>query len=547
MHVMILDTSNCLLNYFFSTDPSPIQISTPQSPVNARINASVSSATGGDVYCNKILIAYPTGSDPEDIYSASPAGSLNTAGWSITSQMQTGRELEMGDPETDYTVFIYQCLNSANYLINYNLVFGAFGQTSLQTGDFQIVVQETSGTTSDPSTFTAKKGTFTLTKALPRFYLENFVATAPASPTVPATDFVLSTPIYFEWESNGTFYQIFQQNQTAPVYAGTVTNFTLSAGLTRDATFTLVAMVSGNPSGESGQGGFEPIFLYSALTITISNPVLTPSSVTAGSLAVTGNASVTGNTTLTGTLGVTGASTVGSLQAGGLSVTGNSTLNTASVNGTLGVTGATTVGVLTINNALSALGLATFSGGLQANQGPLSLINVAQSVNPGTYTAGTDGFAIGFCSWPSDIKQTSLGNAYGSTGNITVQATGGTLCLIDSGGSKYYGGNCGTFILPVNRGATWSVGLNQWGNTQAPAPAAFWWVPVGTAASSEEALVRIADAPDAEPVSLARLVPPPKPDYVPELVAVIESLTDKPITEETRHALTEVLTKMNAS
>jgi hypothetical protein len=544
---MIPDASNCLLTYSFSTDPSPIQISTPQTPSSARINASASPAKDSTVYCNKILIAYPTGPDVDNVFLAAPAGSLSTVSWSITSQIRTGEELGIGDPNTSYTTFIYQCLNSSNLLINYNLVFGAFGQISMRVGDFQIMVQETSGTTSDPSTFTPKVGSFTLTKEMPRFYLANFVATNPATPTVPVTDFPLSGPIYFEWESNGTFYQIFQQSQAAPVYAGTSTNFTLTAGLTRDTTFILAAMVSGNPSGDSWQGGFEPIYLYSSLTITVSNPVLVPTSVTTGTLAVTGNASVTGNTKLTGTLGVTGPSTVGSLQASSFNVSGNSVLNTATVNGSLGVTGSTTLGGLTVGN-LAVNGLATMNGGL-ATTGMVSLLQGSTPIQPGNYGGvTTDGFVIGYVGFPANNWQNlCVCWIYGSAAGAYVSATGGNHGAFTSGWDKYQTSNSGTFVLPVQRGNGFSISVQQFDKNAIAAPTSFLWVPMGRGANPADIhSLRIGDAypPEGRAGGVHR-IPISKSDHVPELVSVIEAMLGKPIGIDLHKRLMSVLHRMN--
>jgi hypothetical protein len=125
---MNVTASDCLLSYFFSTDPAPIQISTTQTTANARVNTSVSPAGNGPVYCNKILLAYPTGGDPDEVYSAAPSASLNAAAWSVTTtQVVKGKDLGFGNLELDYTTFIFQCNSQQNYLINYNLVFGALG------------------------------------------------------------------------------------------------------------------------------------------------------------------------------------------------------------------------------------------------------------------------------------------------------------------------------------------------------------------------------------------------------------------------------------
>ncbi|MFJ6659823.1 hypothetical protein ACIQNG_26230 [Streptomyces sp. NPDC091377] len=40
------------------------------------------------------------------------------------------------------------------------------------------------------------------------FYVRNFIATDPNSPTVPRTDFAKGKAIPLQWEGNGTHYRI---------------------------------------------------------------------------------------------------------------------------------------------------------------------------------------------------------------------------------------------------------------------------------------------------------------------------------------------------
>jgi hypothetical protein len=102
------------------------------------------------------------------------------------------------------------------------------------------------------------------------------------------------------------------------------------------------------------------------------------------------------------------------------------------------------------------------------------------------------------------------------------------------------------FMLPVNNGATWSVTNWQDNANQAAAPMSFWWVPVGTPASGAETFTLIGEAPKVEFPKLHRLPSKkPKPDYVPKLVEIIESIAGKKLDPKHREALTEVLTKMN--
>lgn len=238
-----------------------------------------------------------------------------------------------------------------------------FGAVSPLVGDATIRILEVSGP--DASNLEMREGTFTLSKVLPDFYLKNFVATTGEDSTTPTTEFSKGAPIYLTWESNGTYFQLFAKGK--PVWQGSNTSVLLPDGVVADTTFVLVASMTGNPDQDSPQGGYEPIYLYEALTVAVLNPVLTPSSLT-----------VTDQTTMN-------AATV----TGALRVNGGSTLNGGvAVNGPLTVEGSTTLnGALTVN-------------GLSGSAGPVALLGAPVRLDYGeaiplkTVKANTDGFVL---------------------------------------------------------------------------------------------------------------------------------------------------------
>src|SRR5205085_7917350 len=439
----------------------------------------------------------------------------------------------------------------SDFLINYNLVFGVQGQMTAITSDCTILIQENSGTTNDPNTFTPKKTSYTLTAYAPQFYLNNFVATAPAAPTVPATQFANGADIQFSWESNGSYFQLYQKNVATPIYSGMQTTFKLSGGVATDTTFFLVAMMSGNPSGDSPSNGYQPIYLYDALTITITNPDLTPRS-----------AAISANASVGGTLGVTGQTTLGSASVGGtLGVTGQATLGNANVGGTLGVTGqtnlnnATVGGTLTANGqsnlkntSVAALGvsaLATLSGGLTALSSAISMLTGAQVVGGGTYTANTDGFVIGYVGFPSSSNQLCITWIWGSTSGISVGALGGNVGMFKPSNSwqKWQASNPQSFTFPVRKGSTWSVSVQNSTSNEVNAPTTFYWVPLGTA-STGNTIEKISDEAADLPVATISRVPLPSDKHIRELVGLIEQLLGKQIDRTLKKQLISVLVKM---
>lgn len=322
----------CLLTYLPFTNPAPIQTAAGQAPAQAVLNTAVHGG-GQNVYCNQIVIAFPLGAAAGQLFQRTPATSLNTGKWAISSsEVKKAHELWFDDEgNTEYAKFTLDCRDPSDYLINYDLVFGAAGAVTNVASPCTVRVLEKSGTSPDPSTYTPKTGSYDVAVSTPQLYLKNFVATRTGAPTVPATEFASGADVNLAWESNGTFFQIYAKGDPTPVYAGTQTAFRRGGGVKTDTTFVLMAFMSGNPGG--GQASFQPIYLFDALTVTVSNPELTPKT-----------SKVSGNATVGGTLGVTGQTTLanagvaGTLGVGGtLNVTGATGLANASVSGALGV------------------------------------------------------------------------------------------------------------------------------------------------------------------------------------------------------------------
>src|SRR5215216_6554859 len=166
----------CLLTYFPSTFPSPLQVSTPQTPATGILNTAVINEGSKPIYCNQVLIAVPLGPDPGGLFAAqpTPSASCNTSKWAITSmEIKSGEELGFV-AGLQYAAFTFDCRAQSDFLINYNLVFGVRGHMTHLIGDSTIQIQENSGTTNDPNTFTPKRTTYTVAASTPQFYLQNF-------------------------------------------------------------------------------------------------------------------------------------------------------------------------------------------------------------------------------------------------------------------------------------------------------------------------------------------------------------------------------------
>ncbi|HEX7119772.1 MAG TPA: hypothetical protein VF212_13355 [Longimicrobiales bacterium] len=472
--------TEALLTYRFSTDPAPLQVSTSQTATNGRINVAV-FADAAPVYCNEIKIAVPIGPDATDLSADSPQVSVNTSKWAVESVSRVkGSELGLDDDQS-YAVYTFKTRDASDNKIDYDLVFGMVATVNSVPGSFDYLVQERSGTGSDPATYTTKQVTFSLEKELPTFYLKNFVAAAPSAPTVPATEFANGAAIRLSWESNGTYYRIYSKGDPKPIYSGTDTSFTLKGGVATDTTFVLVASVTGDPTGDGG-AGYEPIYLYEALTVTVKDPDLTPkSTAVAGNASVGGTLEVAGATTLhattvDGALGVSGTATLGAAQVSGtMGVTGKSTLHATAVQGALDVTGATRLADATIHGLLTAAGA-------------VGMMGAPRSVSPGSYRAKTDGIVIGYVGFPpNDAGAKSLAWIWGSTAGMWIGATGGNTVYYSK---KRHGdrktsrcSNPASFTMPVKRGAAWSVSVQQGDDNEKNPPTAFYWIPIGSDAA----------------------------------------------------------------
>ncbi|MGZ8978976.1 MAG: hypothetical protein ACXW22_16280, partial [Allosphingosinicella sp.] len=191
------------------------------------------------------------------------------------------------------------------------------------------------------------------------------IATVAGTPAVPASEFAngAANRIVFSWAGNGTGYTLFAGMPATQIYTGQAKTFTLPAGASVDTTYTLQA--------EQVSGGAPPEFLYRLLTLTVSNPDLTPKSVAA-----------TGNATIGGTATVSGALTA----SGGATVTGAATIS----------------GQASVGGALNANGGITFAGGLTGDKANLSgglyatYFNASESMSARSFSTSEsmDAFAL---------------------------------------------------------------------------------------------------------------------------------------------------------
>ncbi|MFF3755346.1 hypothetical protein ACFYYH_33715 [Streptomyces sp. NPDC002018] len=362
------DQSTPLLGYLTSTSPAPLQASSPGTPTLGRINLAVTDDRQ-DVYCDRIQIAVPADDHAGGAYfTEQPNFSTSSGQWTVASLVQvTGEELGLAQSGQFYRA-TFRSVDEEYDLIGDTLDFGLSGPLSISTGPLAYYIQEHSGTTSDRDDYTKKSRVLTLTVTEPVFYLHSFLARGEAGATAPRTKFTGGSPVYLTWESNGTYFRLYDGDGDL-VQEGPETYCSIGYDvITMDTTFTLVASMS--PETEGNGSGFEPIYQYATLTVTITDPTLEGLTVreditarsgldVSGRISADGDVSIAGDVTVRSRLDV--EETLSAL--GDLTVSGYTTAR-----GRLDVSGDLTVdSSLTVGSSLTANSELTVNGDLTAN------------------------------------------------------------------------------------------------------------------------------------------------------------------------------------
>lgn len=429
-------TSDVLLDYAVRTAPEPLQV----SPGIGEINIVVSNGGEATVTCSMIEISVPIGTI---------ARALTDNPGSIKLAARPSSQWAFDPPNpSDPGTFIVRptkpqygqfTVDTTLYLQIYSI------EVNAEIGTFELDVVESSAPGTD--TTTPRQAAWKIPKFPYGFTVSDFRPNAPQ-----VND---GQPVTLKWNASespeATLTILYGQN--APVDVTKVITWTTRSGLHQDTTFILDAAVQYD-------GG--TVHHYLTTTVTVLNPDLT-----AGSVHVLEATQLDGTTSV-GTSGSPSSLAVnGALTATGpASVGGQLRAQSASIEGGLSTQSATIGGGLIVSGLLNALGPIAFRA-----------VGAAQRVALGSYgPAPTDGFVIGLASAEGIHPTTScIGWLNGFCNGILVWATGGNL---------YGPGLCvnfaASFVLPVPKGATWSVGY-QPGNADAEPVITCWWVPLGNA------------------------------------------------------------------
>jgi len=477
-----IQTSNTLLTYSLVTSPTPVQVSpSTTTPSVAALTLVVSCPRSvGTATVSQISITLPvdqSGKPPDPINLAATAPPLSSA--SISS---SGTDVWVPAAGVGPGVFIFTPKTGPVKVSTQSLTIEFTGiQVNTLVGTALVTLNEwaASGSNAPPPVTGPPSGTiqFAVAKFPYGFYAGNFTADKPMvqngqKPVLSWTGSV-----------NATYLMLYEANP--PLDVSTLRTWSPPQPLTQTTTFIL--QVSAQQGGQTASIDF-------SITIEVSNP-----SLSAKDLTVLTNANLNGPVTVGTSSAPADLSLKGNLNAG----------QNASVSGTLNAAVFNASGAAKLMSTLNVTGAATFAGALTASGalaagGTVAFLGQPVQVS-GSGTAATDGFLIGSISQPSDGSYRFNGTIYGSSGGITVQATGGGW-VSGINPPNYYGDPVsGSFILPVRKGASWQVGVIQpWVSIPLP-PIAFYWIPlgVGSAGGGAKAAARedFAASPSAPAVA----------------------------------------------
>lgn len=280
----------------------------PSLTINSTSSVVVTITANTTVLCKQIVITVPTGSNADELFLTEPSININTSNWELSGQDVDPVVNPLAPSDASYST--YTLLNkTSGFSVSDTLSITFLGEINGEMGDVLLFVNEFSATTDTP-TYSVKSGNYSLTK-LPSigFFVTNFMSALPSSPLLPCTQFVNDTPLMLSWKSNGTYFNIYAKGNSQPVYSGTATTCTITAGISTETTFILEA-VSGSDK------------LYETLTLTVSNPDLVVNSIQ----------SITDDS-IGGNLKVMGTGNIANMEANSLTVTGQTTMNDVTVNG----------------------------------------------------------------------------------------------------------------------------------------------------------------------------------------------------------------------
>lgn len=211
--------------------------------------------------CEEIYIDFTYGENAEDLFAGSPSPTctVDNKAWVISKVKK-----DLKNENTAFSIS-FKCSVDVAKTLTYDLKLSLSGQVNNNVGNAKITFSETSAEHGS-NKYEERTYVHTESKGTEEFYLKNFIATSPESPARPKLAYKNGDPINLSWASNGTHYEVYQDDNKTPIYSGSATFCKLEKGLTDTSVFVLDASKTRNTKSNA-----EGEHLYANLTIKITD------------------------------------------------------------------------------------------------------------------------------------------------------------------------------------------------------------------------------------------------------------------------------------
>lgn len=548
--VRVQSNSTTTLSYSPQVNPSPLVASMPGvDPVVAWLEIVITNQSGRDLQVSEIDFNIMVGG----------AGSLTptTAGigcalggsdgtWSITPPSSI-----ITSGKATYSVTPVQG-KSAPLRDRASLVVQIYNiQTNTVPGITTVEIVE--NIDSQPQ----GDGSFELTTFPSGFYFDSLSVNVPnLASWIPVAQVPFNTKVRLYWNASAS-----------DVKAVTVLQSTLDGQksfptdklgewdtmnpLQTDTVFTVQLVTTATPGGV-------PLVASLTTTVAVHKPVLAATSITVDGTSNLGGAvtapsiavsDVTASRSIaTADLSSTGAATFkgGAVNVGTLSTDILKTSASAQIGSTMSVAalatlfgGLSVTGPSTLTGSLDVTGTVKFPGSLEP-AGSVAIFSKVRTIAPAVYKAPSDALVMGYCSSPGVDNKACVSYVTGSTDGMKVTAVGGNIGGFKSNWDKVQSPNHGSFLMPVRRGAEFTISTENHKDNEVNAPTVFYWIPLGADVAPQ--WLRNAE-PQLIPTRVRR-VADSKRNLIGELADIIEALAGRPIPDSVRTRFRELLVRL---
>ncbi|MBV7530481.1 hypothetical protein [Chitinophaga sp. sic0106] len=235
---MNADVKPPLLQYTVSTDPTPLNVSTSDDPVTAKILIAVKA--NPNVNCKRIQIVVNIGDASTDMYRKDPAPIIPSAPplppeWSPSTIIPP--DVIHNTENTKVFTFTH---TSEDKAVTKDVTFCISGIVNNISGVTTIQIYESSTLINDNSYMTRQQPEDITKAAEEAFFLKNIRAAYIGSPTAFITVFEKNKPIQLLWEGNADIYRVYSGTSSQPLMTSSNKYYNIS-GLEKDTTYIIEA------------------------------------------------------------------------------------------------------------------------------------------------------------------------------------------------------------------------------------------------------------------------------------------------------------------